>query len=609
MIKYIEFDSIDDYGQHITPIDRRVSLTKTASAYSPELMKVILNMKRRPDRYYVVVNALGSMEYWGANRNGDAFPEEGLKHVSLRTDMGTPNDYGYKTFEYYARLYRHHVNKDPNNSFGEIVFSHWNAPLHRVELIIAVNVDNSQDIIDAVEKAELISVSMGCKVRYDKCNICGNKARTREEYCNHLKNHLGEIVNKDTAQKWSIELGRTIMPGTQVCAINDFPRFFDLSKVHVGADRISYVLGKAASKMKTISSIDVAEAMGVTDSMIDKLSTVGKEADIDKEVGALGPDDMDGSMVKAKEVDAIRKAMNERMNRTIVAEPQLPTDVLNASASSLPLRTIFSTLFGLGIQPKPVEIQRIILVRIGQQPLADELESSGIILPMDQDNVAPMPIDISNANFSDTLGRILSQNLESRSSFPSFLCPRMMQGKFAAQSPQQNLQAMTAAQLLGIEKKPMVNPASVTMGSMGAIAALYMALKMKALGYGPAQLAEIFMSKPWLRTLVGGGAISQIYAQMDKNKSDSAVFAPANVYQGMLQNGVLGQVKTAGENAMIQSIIYPSIYTLNAWEQKPMCDRGNINFGMIKTSSDMRSITMKIEKALSSLRNILPQVL
>jgi hypothetical protein len=476
-------------------------------------------------------------------------------------------------------------------------------------LIIAINVNNSRDIIDAVEKNELISVSMGCRVRFDKCNICANKAKTREEYCVHLKNHLCEIVDKDTAQKWSIELGHTIMPGTQVCAINDFPRFFDLSKVHVGADRISYILGKAASKMKAISSIDVAEAMGVTDSMIDKLSFVGKEADIDKEVGALGPDDVDGTMVKAKEVDAIRKAMNERMNRTIVAEPQLPTSVLNASASSLPLRTIFSTLFGLGIQPKPVEIQRIILVRIGQQPLADELEGNGIMLPMDQDGVSPMPIDISNDNFSDTLARVLSQNLESRSSFPSFLLPRMMGEKTAAQSPQQNLQAMTTAQLLGIEKKPMVNPTSVTLGSLGALAALYAALKMKALGYGPQQLAEIFMSKPWLRTLVGGGVLSQIYSTIDKQKTNDAVFAPANVYQGMLQNGVLGQMKTASANAIIQSIIYPSIYTLNAWEQKPMYECGKTGFGMVKTSSDMRQISIKIEKALSSLKIILPQVL
>ena len=147
MIKYVEFDAFDEYGQHITPVDAVCSMNKTASGgYSPELMKVILAMKRRDDRYYVVINALGSHEVWGSNKNGDGFPEVGLSHKSLRTDMSTSDDYGYKTFEYYAKLFKHHVNKDPKKSFGEVVFSHWNSILHRVELIVAINTITGKDI-------------------------------------------------------------------------------------------------------------------------------------------------------------------------------------------------------------------------------------------------------------------------------------------------------------------------------------------------------------------------------------------------------------------------------------------------------------------------------
>src|SRR5271157_4870756 len=163
MIKFVEYDAFDEYGQHIIPVNSLYHMDKLASgSYSPELMKVILNMKRSPDRYYVVINALGSYEIWGCNRNSDAFPESGLKHKSLRTDMGTTNDFGYKSFEYYAKLYKHHFNKDPKNSFGEIVFSHWNPVIHRVELITAVNIDNAKDIVDAIEKGDQVSVSMGC---------------------------------------------------------------------------------------------------------------------------------------------------------------------------------------------------------------------------------------------------------------------------------------------------------------------------------------------------------------------------------------------------------------------------------------------------------------
>ena len=138
MIKFVEYDSFDEHGQHIIPVNDLYHMNKVASGtYSPELMKVILNMKRRPDRYYVVINALGSHEVWGCNRNGDSFPESGLTHKSLRTDMGTINDYGFKTFEYYAKLYKHHcfdgdmLVKTSNGfipikdiSIGDLVYTH-----------------------------------------------------------------------------------------------------------------------------------------------------------------------------------------------------------------------------------------------------------------------------------------------------------------------------------------------------------------------------------------------------------------------------------------------------------------------------------------------------
>ncbi len=84
MIKYVEYEAFDEHGQHIIPINSMYDMNKTASSYSPELMKIIVNMKRRPDRYYVVINALGSHEVWGSNRNGDGFPESGLIHKSLQ---------------------------------------------------------------------------------------------------------------------------------------------------------------------------------------------------------------------------------------------------------------------------------------------------------------------------------------------------------------------------------------------------------------------------------------------------------------------------------------------------------------------------------------------
>ena len=586
MIKYVEYDAFDEHGQHIISVNDLYHMNKMASgSYSPELMKVILNMKRRDDRYYVVINALGSGEVWGCNRNGDFFPESGLTHKSLRTDMGTINEYGYKTFEYLGRLYKHHCNKDPDKSFGDIIFSHWNPIIHRVELIVAININNGKDIIEALDKGEQVSVSMGCRVRYDRCVICDNKASTRGQYCKHLKNYMGQIVDKNLADQWSKETGKRILPGSQVFAFNDFPKFFDISRVYIGADRTSYILGKAASKNHIQYSVDIADTLGVTDDMIDKLAMVRKKGEIDKEIsGALGPTDIDkpsndndGIITNISEMDAVRKSLDEKINNTIVAEPQLPTSLLNSMSSALPLETIFSTMFGLGIHPKPVEVQRIVLVRLGEKNLADDLEDSGTIFDT-KDNSDPIPIDISDSNFSDTLGRTLMPFLNNRSCFPSMLGPRI-----------QTVIIKTAEQLPWneTEKKEMkVNPALTTI--LGGLAALYAGLKLKAMGYGPADLISIF-NKPWLRTLISGSIMWKIYNEINKQQNKKDYLPPAYEYANGLPNTKFsGHIikEAAGKNIggslgyglLGGGLILPAAYISNSWNQKSMYERGSPAF-------------------------------
>ena len=582
MIKYVEYESFDEHGQHIIPVNSLYEMNKTASAYSPELMKIIVGMKRREDRYYVVVNALGSYEVWGCNRNGDGFPEDGLVHKSLRTDMGTPNDYGYKTFEYYARVYKHHVNKDPKRSFGEIVFAHWNPVLHRVELIVAINIETGKDIIEALEAGNLVAVSMGCKVRYDRCNICDNHAKTRLEYCFHLKNYLRQIIDRALAERWSKEVGRIILPGTQVHAVNDYPRFFDLSKVYIGADRTSYILGKAASSGLVVCSADIAEAMGVTDDMVDKMAQVGKQSEINKNIGGgISPDDVDGTVAKADKIRVIRKAIDERMNDAIVAEPKLPAQLLDSMANAVPVSSILSTMLGMGIHPKPLEFQRIILVRVGQKPLADELERQNLVFDYDDDTVEPQTLNVSNQGFNDTLGKLLTPHLQTRSCFPSFLGPRVQailvkKASNAWLSPEQDASY----------EKTKISPA---LKAIGGLAALYAGLKLKAAGYGPKQLAEIFTNRPWLRTLIGGGVLAKIYSEVGKKNTQDPIFRPASEYEDVLQDtrfsGHLTKESSAqavanvlGTAGLAGAVLYPSAYILRAYNQRSLRRRGRTLF-------------------------------
>lgn len=93
--------------------------------------------------------------------------------------------------------------------------------------------------------------SHNCKVAYDICSICGNRASNRGEYCDHLNNHMTEITKT----------------GHQVTAINDVPDFFDISKVIRPADRIAWSLQKVASAQKfeaPVGGAQLAEMLGVS---------------------------------------------------------------------------------------------------------------------------------------------------------------------------------------------------------------------------------------------------------------------------------------------------------------------------------------------------------
>lgn len=206
-----------------------------------ELDKYIEKLETSPGRTKLLILALGAGEYYGCNRNGDYFPERALI------------DY-HKTFEVHGHNYKHHINKNPEKSYGKVIFSYYNNKMKRVELV--VDVDNSKvpDIIQKAEADELIPVSMACRVPYDICSICGNKAKNTGEYCEHLKTQMTQILSS----------------GKQVYAINTQPVFFDISYVFRPADRTAYVLSKVASVTNPVKSMNKS-------ALLSKLSEIEKK--------------------------------------------------------------------------------------------------------------------------------------------------------------------------------------------------------------------------------------------------------------------------------------------------------------------------------------------
>ncbi len=176
--------------------------------------------------------ALGDTERYGCNRNGDGFSEETCKTY-------------HNTFVKNARFYRSHNNKDKSKSYGIIKHSMYNNSMHRIELVVALNgnkeaAERNKGLVADEELKKLASnedfpVSMACSVAYDVCSMCGNKAKTRDDYCDEDDCSGGGCKEN---------LCKVAEDGRITYVDNPAPRFFDLSRVYKPADRIAFIFGE-----------------------------------------------------------------------------------------------------------------------------------------------------------------------------------------------------------------------------------------------------------------------------------------------------------------------------------------------------------------------------
>lgn len=163
MLKRLIFPSINTHGEPIVQlVALEGSLIKTASGVLlPELREKIKSIEKKAGRAYLLLNALGASEFYGDNINGDRFVEylsDGSK--SLLND--DPKTHGFKTFEKFAHVYKHHCNKDPGKSYGSIIHSAYNTGMHRVELLVDVDIEKTADILEKLSNGNSVDISMGC---------------------------------------------------------------------------------------------------------------------------------------------------------------------------------------------------------------------------------------------------------------------------------------------------------------------------------------------------------------------------------------------------------------------------------------------------------------
>ena len=477
--KLLTFEGKNDRGIFTYLIDaERTHLEKTAAEYHPTIGSYINDAKPIPGKMQVLLTALGAGEWWGSNVNGDYFPEESLAHEGP--------DYGYKTFESNAKVYKHHVNKDPNRSYGDVLLSVYNPTYHRVELVVGVDMDSGRDISDRIENGDYPDWSMGCKVPYDVCVVCGNRAPTRRHYCEHAKYYLNKIWPET---------------GQQVYVINTRPKFHDISQVLIGADRIAKTLMKVASQ-KTffdMSSAYAAEKRAESGLWVPRgmgkfsgvKKAVDKKATMSKRIPAEPP----------ASVDAV-KDLVETIKETKARELPLPRPVLDR-LGSMPLKNSLSTMGLLGILPKPQEFQRIVLISIGRKNIADDLERRNLCFdPLDGEPTERHQhmVGMEPSFFSEKAFDLLKPFMAERSYASPHLGRRMtVIIKRASVEPPNFLSVR--------ERKGERKPLGIAPVLLG-VAGLYAAFSGKAAKAAPKNIDNLMLKHPGVAAAVGLSLLS-----------------------------------------------------------------------------------------------------
>ena len=240
-----------------------------------------------PEHTLVLAIFLGSGEYWGCNRNGDYFAEDDLVRC-------------HDTFRDKAKYFKLHKNDDPERNYGDVLETYYNPEMKRVEGIIRIINSRAPETVNRIMGGQSVPLSMACKIKYDVCSICGNKAPSITKYCDHLKYKMCKILDD----------------GKKVYAINPNPIFFDISEVVKGADPTAFTLKKVAQE----KDVDILRTSVYNylskESYLSKLSVLERLATIEKQIVGLLQKADPGMKILAKGLPTANKGTSVPIGET-----------------------------------------------------------------------------------------------------------------------------------------------------------------------------------------------------------------------------------------------------------------------------------------------------
>jgi hypothetical protein len=320
------------------------------SAASSPAYEYLKTVAPKDGHSIVLVNAMGAYETYDDNRNGDSFPDRPV-NVGVPVKCGHKSceagawiaasevlSKHYKTFEVHGGIYKHHVNKDPSKSLGKVLKAVWNDKMQRVELLLEIVNDRDKDLAKKIADGEYPAVSMGCHVKYDVCSICGHRAPTRKDYCDHARNKMRQVLSN----------------GEKVCVHNPSPRFFDISFVYRPADPTGFMLKKVANAYEMWSGPS-AKVGEVVERYEQKIADAKKLGDIRKQLlGQVAASRRD------KTVEQYKSTARENAKSRKSADDK---DI--AKLSAYPLSVIASTFAAKKAALSSSDVARITLKQAG----------------------------------------------------------------------------------------------------------------------------------------------------------------------------------------------------------------------------------------------------
>lgn len=391
----LAFDPI--HGQNVFVLggemEKSASIIK-AAAVSDEIAEAIEGLKPEKGIRHVLVNGIGAGEFWSSNRNGDYFPESGLKHGS--------DDYGYNTF-LKGHNFVHHNNKDPKVAVGGIKFAHYNPRMHRCELILATDMGKlaraDEDIYKKIAAGEPVDVSMGSKCDFDVCSICSKRSATRNEYCEHLKEAMNQVLDD----------------GRKVYAYTPHPRFFDMSYVTKGADvtaKALHYLDKAASDKTEPETFTLSSEKVAVSKCPDPKIHEAAECEASFQEPEFPADH--------KQAVALLEATEPRISQAKLA-----------ALSKLSFTEVLSTLSHMGMVLCPEEYQYLALSALGNPELADKMASARIAIDPAEygswfdPSIKAIRAQTSSDNVSAKVAELVVDLVPSRSVFEPYFTDRL----------------------------------------------------------------------------------------------------------------------------------------------------------------------------------------